>query len=523
MSKQLGKLVEANEEGLTESQVAEKFGGNNASVQNLPGLRPFVMALALLTFLAGSATFFCLSEGTSKVSEVLASEPSASILRRAQGETPTDLMSCPGAVPTTLSLTRRQYRAIVRAIQSGLDRLSNECEATVCPQADITGCVLRMAGHDFMDYDRVTNRGGSDGCLDMSHVDNTGLAPCLITGEEFGFSLNSVYQQWCTVVSLADFIVIGAEAAMDYTRNLYRQDFPNAAAMNFRGRFRYGRTTVTNCEDTYERLPHPEVCDDVERVFVDNLGLTWTQAAALMGVHTLGRAMTTNSGYDGWWSDPENSRRFNNNYFITMMANGWMPERAVGGNPLKNQWERSNRAFDPASQGKQMMLDTDLCLVFSTGNFRMDGLSAKDHDCCAWAMPFHLVNSDIDVINVHNDGEYCDRQDDDVVDFWKTMPIGNDIIDRQRAWDEWEVTAGARSGPTFRRMRQECCRGCDRYNEGDCSGFSDCGSVSHPTGYAFQAVKRFSLDEDFFVQQFMNAWRLATSRGHIGLKRMGRN
>ena len=28
-----------------------------------------------------------------------------------------------------------------------------------------------------------------------------------------------------------------------------------------------------------------------------------------MGVHTLGRAKVENSGYHGWWSDPENSRR----------------------------------------------------------------------------------------------------------------------------------------------------------------------------------------------------------------------
>jgi len=520
MSRQLYLMTEAEEEGLIQPEVRDvrDLRENKAPSRRFQRIQPFVAAMTLVTLIAGSAMLFAASDSGYHAAEA----PTAEAARRAQGVTPSDRMSCIGAVMTTESLSRSQYRNIVRAIQRGLNQLSPQCEGDVCPQADITGCVLRMAGHDFMDYNSETDFGGSDACLDMSHPDNAGLAACLYTGEEFGFSLNSVYQEWCSIVSLADFIVIGAEAVMDFTRNLYRNDFPAAARMNFRGRFRFGRTTATECEASYERLPHPEVCDDVTRVFVNSLGLTWTQAAALMGVHTLGRASTSNSGYDGWWSDPENSRRFNNNYFITMLANGWMPERAVGGNPAKNQWERSNRFFDSASQGKQMMLDTDLCLAFSTGNFNMDGLSAKDHDCCAWAMPFHLVSSDIDVINVHNGGEYCDRDDKTVVDFWKTLPIGEDIINRQIHWDEWELTSGARSGGTFRRMRRECCRGCDRYIEGDCAGFNDCGSVSHPTGHAFQAVKAFSLDEDFFVAQFMTAWRIATSRGHRGLRRMSR-
>ena len=47
-----------------------------------------------------------------------------------------------------------------------------------------------MAGHDFMDFkDGV---GGSDGCTDMSHSDNSGLPECLHLGE-FGISLKDAY------------------------------------------------------------------------------------------------------------------------------------------------------------------------------------------------------------------------------------------------------------------------------------------------------------------------------------------
>merc|ERR1712176_1646210 len=73
-----------------------------------------------------------------------------------------------------------------------------------------------------------------------------------------------------------------------------------------------------------------------------------------MGVHSLGRAQTRFSGYSGWWSDALNSRRFNNNYYISMVTKGWMPERSLSdihGVPQvdKNQWQRSD---DGAPRGK---------------------------------------------------------------------------------------------------------------------------------------------------------------------------
>eukprot|EP00971_Amphidinium_carterae_P311566 6192475-Amphidinium_carterae.1 len=60
------------------------------------------------------------------------------------------------------------------------------CTATECPQADWAGCVLRVAGHDFMDFG--DGEGGSDGCLDLFDPDNAGLPECLHSGE-FGFSI----------------------------------------------------------------------------------------------------------------------------------------------------------------------------------------------------------------------------------------------------------------------------------------------------------------------------------------------
>lgn len=77
-------------------------------------------------------------------------------------------------------------------------------------------------------------------------------------------------------------------------------------------------------------MPDPENgCDGLKDLFVDHiyaahtdtiddmggLSMAWALTAALSGVHTLGRAEIKNSGYDGWWSDTQNSLKFNNNYY----------------------------------------------------------------------------------------------------------------------------------------------------------------------------------------------------------------
>ena len=51
--------------------------------------------------------------------------------------------------------------------------------------------------------------GGSDGCVNFEDGDNAGLASCLAwTG------INSIYEKWCDKISLADFMVLAAEAVV---------------------------------------------------------------------------------------------------------------------------------------------------------------------------------------------------------------------------------------------------------------------------------------------------------------------
>ena len=88
------------------------------------------------------------------------------------------------------------------------------------------GCVVRAAGHDFMDF-RInadgTTKGGSDGCINFHDEDNVGLGECLKTA-----NMPAVYAEYCQKVSLADFLVIMGEAAMGRTTTDYNTADPYA-------------------------------------------------------------------------------------------------------------------------------------------------------------------------------------------------------------------------------------------------------------------------------------------------------
>merc|ERR1719181_1936404 len=92
-----------------------------------------------------------------------------------------------------------------------------------------------------MDY-RGGGVGGSDGCVDMSHPINNGLAVCLARGVSTGkvyITLAEAYQEFCDRISLADFLVIAAETLMI---NLHPYP-PGPWPLDFKRGFRYGRTT----------------------------------------------------------------------------------------------------------------------------------------------------------------------------------------------------------------------------------------------------------------------------------------
>lgn len=75
-------------------------------------------------------------------------------------------------------------------------------------RADFAGCIVRMAGHDMMDFDPTApagQQGGVDACIDFTDPDNAGLSFCIQ-------QLQPAYSHVCHKMSLADFMVIAAEA-----------------------------------------------------------------------------------------------------------------------------------------------------------------------------------------------------------------------------------------------------------------------------------------------------------------------
>lgn len=285
-------------------------------------------------------------------------------------------------------------------------------------------CLLRLEGHDLMDFRRGKNKhgrirpgsagsGGSDGCVNFDDPDNAGLPSCLAwTG------LESIYDKWCDRISLADFMVLAGEAvvasiAVDYDAEDQFKD--QTLLARFRDQYQYGRKTKEQCPENHGLMPNPENgCDDLNSIFVNHIYNTgvgkkhrWSLTAALSGAHTIGSAKPENSGYDGMWGDPMNQAIFNNDYFRNVMVHGWGPERAVGGNEGKNQWLLIDKSPDQ-EKARQMMLNTDMCLFYQDNRlhaecmdeehggkirnrkyckkFEKKGtyLNAKKSTCCAW-------------------------------------------------------------------------------------------------------------------------------------------
>merc|ERR1712130_79265 len=383
--------------------------------------------------------------------------------------------------------------------------------------------------------------GGSDACTDMAEPDNAGLEDCLLTGME-GATIKEVYVNWCSKISLADFVVLAAEAAMTYTRHLYLKATGETEDVRFKAQFHYGRTTSQTCEFN-QMLPDPtKSCRDVERVFIENMELDWKMAAALMGVHTLGRAAKQNSGFFGWWSDAKNSRRFNNNYYVSLILKGWTPEKVK--ETGRWQWGYSDLNRNDEIDGHQMMLDSDFCLAFSdrfgTRGYKEMLAEERPHGC-AWTMPnlsfepgklpgegqFPLFEA----IDKYNDGKFCGVKMDEN---WRALPGGEGIDDRMAQWRPtawYTMQTGVRAMTIFADMRAACCNGCLNFegklgekcipmmkDDGFAKVKKDVGVVSHPSGKAKQYVMEFANNESVWLEAFHRAWKLATGNGFPDLK-----
>lgn len=133
--------------------------------------------------------------------------------------------------------------------------------------------MVRLVGHDFMDFrngkDGKTS-GGADGCMHFDDPSHAGLAQCLDK-----FEVQKVYDKFCDVLSLADFMVLATEAT--YIRTATKYDANNkfgrgTLGSRFMNRFKVGRATVEECPENVGFMPSPmNGCDDLKKIFVDHI------------------------------------------------------------------------------------------------------------------------------------------------------------------------------------------------------------------------------------------------------------
>ena len=221
------------------------------------------------------------------------------------------------------------------------------------------GGILRLAAHDFMDFNRLASpgeEGGSDGCLVFHEDDNKGLEAVWVADSQDTIHpvplLQTLFEEMYEPMGMsrADYWVAIANAVVKISS-------PN---QDYALPFRYGRLSNEDCGFSEGRQPKANGCSDIEEVFINRMGVTWRDATALMGGHTLGGGSADASGHEGIWDNTRaGSAEFNNDYYDELLNRAWRP-RLNGANLAHDwTWAGPNNGNFPF-----LMLHTDVCLYF---------------------------------------------------------------------------------------------------------------------------------------------------------------
>lgn len=219
----------------------------------------------------------------------------------------------------------------------------------------IFGASLRLCFHDAGEVlvNDPNDRLGMDGCLNTQNGDNAGLVEL---EEEVNTFIEPIWQDHCDKISRADFwamwgkFVIEASADIAVSVDLYTGRFDNA-----------------ECALGAGRLPMASGIGlgEIQRVFVDQMGLTLEDAVTLIGAHTVGHMSTSFSGFGHPPDDPRADVVDFNAWDLT----SWVLDNAFFRALLGAEWtmfEGPNgaQAFSASPTMPLMMLNTDLSLAF---------------------------------------------------------------------------------------------------------------------------------------------------------------
>jgi hypothetical protein len=175
--------------------------------------------------------------------------------------------------------------------------------------------------------------------------------------------LKALYDDNYAFMSKADFWVAAANGVIKETSRTSNVR-PNGLELPFR----WGRVDNDSCTESSARLPEPHGCSQIEGTFINRMGLSWRDATALMGAHTLGRGSADFSGHDGTWVDTnQESTIFDKRFYEEVMRRSWRPRQTSVG--VNWTWGGNNN-------GPFLMLNTDMCL-------RFDINEGNTQDCCS--------------------------------------------------------------------------------------------------------------------------------------------
>jgi hypothetical protein len=212
-------------------------------------------------------------------------------------------------------------------------------------RAGVIGGIVRLAFHDAGTFD-VSNPTSTqvDGCIDIENPDNGGLLRVINL-------LQPIYERHNSSIGRADFWQLAANVAI-------ASSLPTGAILQLPTRFgrKDSKFATKLCNNNFG-LPDAEKSHfHTTAVFQNRMGFSQRDITALMGAHTLGRADTAESGYDGAWVN--RNFDFDNSYYRDIIGRPWVRETSENG--LKHMWR------DPGTG--LLMLNTDMALAFEIGN-----------------------------------------------------------------------------------------------------------------------------------------------------------